>query len=57
MNVAADMQSMVDFSIAVLTAVCDFLMTPPVFYLFGLVCFVLVCQAVKVIMFGKGGRY
>lgn len=56
MNTVNDMQSMIDFSVAVLTAVCDFLMTPPVFYLFGLVCFVLVCQAVKVIMFGKGGR-
>lgn len=57
MNVATDMQYMIDFSIAILTAVCDFLMTPPVFYIFGLVCFVLVCQAVKVIMFGKGGRF
>lgn len=46
----ADMQTMLDFSIAILSAVCDFLATPPVFYVFGLICFVLVCKAVKIIM-------
>ena len=46
----ADMQIMLDFSVAILEAVCDFLMTPPVFYVFGLICFVLVCKAVKIIM-------
>lgn len=46
----ADMQVMLDFSTAILGAVCDFLMTPPIFYLFGLICFVLVCKAVKIIM-------
>lgn len=45
-----DMQTMVDFSTAILDAVCEFLMTPPVFYVFGLICFVLVCKAVKIIM-------
>lgn len=45
-----DMSVMLDFSIALLGAVCDFLATPPVFYLFGLICFVLVCKAVKIIM-------
>lgn len=45
-----DMQTMLDFSIAILNAVCDFLITPPVFYVFGLICFVLVCKAVKIIM-------
>jgi len=45
-----DMQLMLDFSVAILEAVCDFLMTPPVFYVFGLICFVLVCKAVKIIM-------
>lgn len=47
---ASDMQIMLDFSVAILGAVCDFLMTPPVFYVFGLICFVLVCKAVKIIM-------
>lgn len=47
---AADMQLMIDFSTAILAAVCDFLMTPPVFYVFSLICFVLVCKAVKIIM-------
>ena len=45
-----DMQLMLDFSTAILSAVCDFLMTPPVFYVFSLICFVLVCKAVKIIM-------
>lgn len=45
-----DMQLMVDFSVAILNGVCDFLATPPVFYVFGLICFVLVCKAVKIIM-------
>lgn len=45
-----DMTLMVDFSTAILSAVCDFLITPPVFYVFGLICFVLVCKAVKIIM-------
>lgn len=46
----ADMQTMLDFSTAILDAVCEFLMTPPVFYVFGLICFVLVCKAVKIII-------
>ena len=45
-----DMDVMLDFSIAILQAVCEFLATPPIFYLFGLICFVLVCKAVKIIM-------
>lgn len=47
---SADMQEMVDFSTAILNAVCDFLETPPVFYVFGLICFVLVCKGVKILM-------
>ena len=45
-----DMRLMVEFSTAILTAVCDFLITPPIFYIFSLICFVLVCKAVKIIM-------
>ena len=45
-----DMNLMLDFSVALLGAICDFLATPPVFYLFGLICFILVCKAVKIIM-------
>ena len=45
-----DMELMIEFSIAILGAICDFLATPPIFYLFGLICFVLVCKAVKIIM-------
>lgn len=46
----ATMQVMIDYTTAVLNAVCNFLMTPPVFYVVGLICFVLVCKAVKIIM-------
>lgn len=46
----AEMSLMLDFSVAILNAVCDFLATPPVFYVFGLICFTLVCKAVKIIM-------
>ena len=46
----SDMQTMLDFNVGMLNAVCEFLMTPPVFYLFGLICFILVCKAVKIIM-------
>lgn len=45
-----DMEVMIEFSAAILDAVCEFLITPPVFYLFGLICFVMVCKAVKIIM-------
>lgn len=47
---SADMKEMFDFSVAILEAVCDFLMAPPVFYVFGLICFVLVCKGVKILM-------
>ena len=46
----AQMQDMMDFSIAMLDAVCDFLTTPPVFYVFGLILFVLVCKGIKILM-------
>lgn len=45
-----DMEVMIEFSIAILDAVCEFLITPPIFYLFGLICFVMICKAVKIIM-------
>lgn len=41
------MQEMITFSIAVLDAVIDFLSTPPIFYLFCLVCFVPIIAIVK----------
>lgn len=45
-----DMEMMLEFNIGMLDAVCEFLMSPPIFYLFGLICFILVCKAVKMIM-------
>ena len=41
------MQEMITFSMAILDAVVDFLMTPPVFYLFCLVCFVPIIAIVR----------
>ncbi len=41
------MTEMVDFSVAILNAICDFLMEPPIFYLFGLVCFAVVVGIVR----------
>ena len=46
----SDMENMVEFSTTILNSVCEFLITPPVFYVFGLICFVLICKAVKIIM-------
>jgi low affinity Fe/Cu permease len=38
---------MVSFSLAMLQAVADFLATPPIFYLFCLVCFVPIIKIVR----------
>lgn len=43
------MTDMVAFSVAMLQAVADFLATPPVFYLFGLICLCFVMKAIKII--------
>ena len=45
------MNEMISFSTAILGVICDFLATPPISYLFGLVCFVFVCKALKILMF------
>lgn len=41
------MNEMITFSIAMLQAVCDFLITPPIFYLFSLVCFAAIVKIVR----------
>lgn len=46
------MTEMVSFSVAMMGAISEFLLTPPIFYLFGLICFVFVCKALRIIMFG-----
>ena len=43
------MTEMVDFSIAMLTAIADFLATPPIFYIFGLICFCFIVKAFKIL--------
>lgn len=45
-----DLELMLEFNISMLNAVCEFLMSPPIFYFVGLICFILVCKAVKIIM-------
>ena len=44
------MTPMIDFSIALLGAVADFLAAEPVFYLFGVVLFCFICKAIKVLI-------
>lgn len=39
------MNEMIDFSMAMLDGLADFLGTEPIFYLFGLVCFCFVVKA------------
>lgn len=45
-----DMALMLEFSSAILDSICAFLISPPIFYFVGLICFILVCKAVKIIM-------
>lgn len=44
------MTDMVNFSVALLAALADFLGTPPVFYLFSIICFCFICKGVKTLM-------
>lgn len=48
------MNAMVDYSVAMLTAVSDFLVGEPIIYLLSLICFLFIVKAFKVLM-GKGG--
>ena len=44
------MQDMIDFSIAILNAIVEFIETPPVFYLFGLICFCFIAKFFKILV-------
>lgn len=44
------MTPMIDFSVALLQAVADFLATEPVIYLFGVVLFCFLCKGIKILM-------
>ena len=41
------MNEMIEFCTAILGAICDFLIEPPIFYLFGLICFSVVVSIVR----------
>lgn len=41
------MNDMITFCTAILGAICDFLMEPPIFYLFSLICFAVVVSIVR----------
>ncbi len=41
------MSEMIDFCTAILGAICDFLMEPPIFYLFSLICFAVIIGIVR----------
>lgn len=44
------MADMVSFSVAMLTALSDFMTTGPMFYLFALICFCFIVRAVKILI-------
>ena len=44
------MQSMISFSTYMLDALVDFLGSEPIFYVFGLVCFLFIVKAVKILI-------
>lgn len=44
------MDSMIDFIVALLSAVSDFIAAEPIFYLFGVLLFVIVCKALRMLM-------
>lgn len=44
------MSEMKEFSLWLLSALADFLAKPPVFYLFGLICFIFILKAVLIII-------
>lgn len=41
------MNEMIEFCTAILAAICDFLIEPPIFYLFSLICFAVVMSIVR----------
>ncbi len=41
------MNEMIEFCTAILNAICDFLMEPPIFYLFSLICFAVIVGIVR----------
>lgn len=44
------MTPMIDFSVAMLSALAVFLQSEPVFYLFGLICFCFIVKAFKILI-------
>lgn len=44
------MTPMVDFSVAMLQAVADFMGNEPMFYLFGTIVFCWICKGIKILM-------
>jgi len=47
------MQNMISFSTAILNALVDFLGSEPIFYIFGLTCFLFIVKAVKILISTK----
>lgn len=45
------MQVMIDFSVAELQALTNFLGSEPIIYLFGMICFCFLCKAIKTLAF------
>ena len=47
------MNEMIEFTTAILNAICDFLMEPPIFYLFSLICFAAIVGIVRSLLRNK----
>jgi len=44
------MQEMIEFSSFIFQSLIDFVSTPPIFYIFGLTCFLFIIKALKIIL-------
>lgn len=44
------MQPMIDFSVAILDSIVTFIETPPIFYIFGLICFCFVAKFITILV-------
>lgn len=44
------MQPMIDYSVAILNAIVTFIETPPIFYIFSLICFCFIAKFFKILV-------
>lgn len=44
------MQLMIDYSVEILNAIATFINTPPIFYIFSLICFCFIAKFFKILV-------